>query len=341
MVGHRTQDYWGRPLQDLRISVMDRCSFRCPYCMPESLYPEEFRFLSGQERLSFDEIVQIARVAVQLGVRKLRLTGGEPLLRADLPELITRLASLEGVEDLALTTNGVLLPRQALALRQAGLHRVTVSLDALDPTTFEQMSGGRGRVEQVLEGIEAARRVNFPKGIKINTVVQRGVNEKDVRPLALYGRQRGIVVRFIEYMDVGTRNGWQISDVVRAEDILALLSEDGELERLPSYEQHDVAQRYRYRHDGSEIGVIASVTSPFCRGCSRARLSSDGKLHTCLFSAEGFDLRSLLRGQDMFSLEEVMRSIWQERRDRYSDRRFHQHDKLSSGSRVEMNYIGG
>lgn len=321
---------------------MDRCPFRCPYCMPEADYPEGFRFLAPHERLSVGEMVAIARTAVACGVRKIRLTGGEPLLHPHLVELVNALSAIEGVEDLALTTNGVLLPRLAKPLKDAGLQRVTVSLDALDPTIFSKMSGGRGTVQSVLAGLDAAREADFPGGIKINTVVQRGVNEAELAPLATYAVARQMVVRFIEYMDVGTRNGWRRCDVVSAHEIKGLLETHGPLRPLKPHYRGEVAQRYQYRVQGGEVGIIASVTQPFCGACSRARVSSDGTFYTCLFASEGTDLRSVLRQEGRAGVEALLKRVWPERSDRYSERRAHQASTPSdASSRIEMNYIGG
>ncbi|TPW34213.1 GTP 3',8-cyclase MoaA [Oecophyllibacter saccharovorans] len=350
------RDRRGRPLRDLRISVMDRCNFRCPYCMPESTFPEDFRFLPPAERLSFDEIVRLARAAIPLGVTKLRLTGGEPLLRPQLPELVARLAALPGIEDVALTTNGVLLDRQAQALRAAGLHRVTVSIDALDPKVFARMSGNRGSVAAVLAGIEAARQAGFPGGVKLNAVVQRGVNDSEIVSLARHFRFQDVVLRFVEYMDVGTRNGWERSDVMTAREIRERLSEIAPLVSLPPTYPGEVARRYRFADGSGEIGLIASVTAPFCGGCTRARLSSDGRFYTCLFASQGADLRYFLRHENPSDsqLTAHLRSIWERRNDRYSEERgqfsgeTRQWERPEAGKRggsrqprVEMNYIGG
>ena len=274
---------------------MDRCNFRCPYCMPEATYHEHFRFLEPKERLSFDEIVRVAHAAVSLGVTKLRLTGGEPLLRPDLPSLVRRLVEIPGVEDVALTTNGVLLDRHAAALKNAGLGRVTVSLDSLDPAIFSRMSGGRAQLEPVLAAIEQANVLAFPGGVKVNTVVQRGVNDTGVEDLAARFRHTGVIVRFIEYMDVGTRNHWELKEVVPSRDLVTRLNKLWPLEPLGAQYQGEVARRYRYQDGGGEIGFISSVTAPFCGDCSRARLSSDGKIYTCLFAPDVTDLRRLLR----------------------------------------------
>lgn len=335
------RDRFNRPLHDLRISVMDRCNFRCPYCMPEATYHEHFRFLEPKERLSFDEIVRVAEAAVSLGVTKLRLTGGEPLLRPDLVSLVRRLVAIPGVEDVALTTNGVLLGRHAQSLKDAGLGRITVSLDSLDPAIFARMSGGRAQLEPVLEAIEHAQALSFPGGVKLNTVVQRGVNDDGVEALAARFRHTGVIVRFIEYMDVGTRNHWELGEVVPSRELVERLNAHWPLEPLGAQYQGEVARRYRYQDGAGEIGFISSVTAPFCGDCSRARLSSEGQIYTCLFASEGTDLRSLLRsGADDEALRERLASVWRMRTDRYSEERT-AGEASSTKRRIEMNYIGG
>ncbi|GAA4489246.1 GTP 3',8-cyclase MoaA [Gluconacetobacter asukensis] len=344
-------DRLGRPMRDLRISVMDRCNFRCPYCMPEATYHEGFRFLAPRERLDFDEIERVARVAAGLGVTKLRLTGGEPLLRPGLPELVARLVRVPGIEDVALTTNGVLLARSAAVLRAAGLHRVTVSLDSLDAAVFAQMSGGRAKLSTVLDGIEAARAAGFPGGMKINSVIQRGVNDSGILDLAARFRGTDIVLRFIEYMDVGTRNGWERADVVPSREILARIDAHWPLIPLSPNYRGEVARRYRYVDGEGEVGFVSSVSAPFCGDCSRARLSSDGKLYTCLFAAEGTDLRAILREDDTVQGDRKLRAtlsgIWHGRADRYSEERAIPRGcsavkgKAPAAEKIEMHYIGG
>jgi len=336
---HRVRDRLGRPLHDLRLSVTDRCNFRCPYCMPRERYHEKYRFLKSVERLSFEEMVRLTRLFLPLGVVKLRITGGEPLLRAGLPDLIGDLTDLAGVEDIALTTNGVLLGQQAAALRAAGLRRVTVSLDSLDPDVFASMAGGFGSVEEVLQGIEAARHAGLDP-IKLNTVVQRGVNDHTVLALLEHFRGSGVVVRFIEYMDVGNRNDWNRAGVVPSQELLQRIDQRWPLTAVEPAYQGEVARRYAFRDGAGEVGFISSVTQPFCGDCSRARLSADGKLHTCLFAATGLDLRAPLRGGA--SDEEIgalIRATWERRIDRYSELR----DQLraSGVQHVEMNYVGG
>jgi len=334
------RDRHGRPLHDLRISVMDRCNFRCPYCMPESTYGEHFAFLRNDQRLSFDEIERLCRLAASLGVSKLRLTGGEPLLRPRLAELVARLRRIEGITDLAMTTNGVLLARQAVELRDAGLDRVTVSLDTLDPALFHRMSGGRGDLDPVLDGIAAAHAAGFPAGVKLNTVVQRGVNEHTVAALVERFRGSGIVPRFIEYMDVGNRNGWNPDAVVPSREVIAGIDARWPLEALPPKYPGEVATRYRFRDGAGEIGVISSISEPFCGSCSRARLSSEGTLYTCLFATHGTDLRTPLRdGSSDEALREQLRQVWLRRTDRYSEERTRRREV--SRRKIEMHYIGG
>jgi GTP 3',8-cyclase len=339
--GSGPRDQRGRPLRDLRISVMDRCNFRCPYCMPRETYHERYRFLGSHERLSFDEIVRLARLFVRLGVRKLRLTGGEPLLRPNLTDLIGDLTAIDGVEDIALTTNGVLLAKYAFELRAAGLQRVTVSLDSLDPQIFRSLSGGFGGVEDVLSGIELARRAGL-EPIKINAVVQRGVNEHTVLDLVQRFRGTGVIVRFIEYMDVGNRNDWRPELVVPSRELLERIGERWPLRRLGREHRGDVAERYAFADGEGELGFISSVTQPFCGDCSRARLSSDGVLYTCLFGTRGTGLRDALRsGASDEQLLEMLRRVWVERADNYSEQRQAQRDAAAAARKVEMFYIGG
>lgn len=332
-------DALGRALGDLRISVIDRCNLRCPYCMPEEAYPADHAFLRARERLDFDEIERIARTFVSLGVRKLRLTGGEPLLRRDLPTLVSRLAAIDGVEDLALTTNGVLLPRFAQALREAGLQRVTISMDSIDPDVFRRMSGGRAELADVEAAIAAAENAGFGP-LKINCVVMRGVNDVGVLDLIERFRGTGHVVRFIEYMDVGTVNGWRNDRVVPGAELVQRIDARWPLEALPR-SAASTARRWRFRDGGGEVGFINSVTEPFCGGCTRARLSADGKLYTCLFAHAGHDLRSLLRaGESDEALRATVAGIWSHRGDRYSERRA---ELRAAGvlEHVEMYRIGG
>ncbi|HJS89035.1 MAG TPA: GTP 3',8-cyclase MoaA [Steroidobacteraceae bacterium] len=339
--GSGPRDRRGRPLRDLRISVMDRCNFRCPYCMPRETFHERYRFLGSHERLSFDEIVRLARLFVRLGVRKLRLTGGEPLLRPNLTDLIGDLTAIDGVEDIALTTNGVLLGKYAFELRAAGLQRITVSLDSLDPQVFRRMSGGFGGVEDVLSGIELARRAGL-EPIKINAVIQRGINDHTVLELVERFRGTGVIVRFIEYMDVGNRNDWRPELVVPSRELLARIGERWPLETLGREYPGEVAERYAFADGGGELGFISSVTQPFCGDCSRARLSSDGVLYTCLFATRGTHLRDALRsGAGDDELFEMLRRVWVERGDNYSEQRQAQRESAAAARKVEMFYIGG
>jgi cyclic pyranopterin phosphate synthase len=335
------RDRLGRPLHDLRISVMDRCNFRCPYCMPRETYHDRYRFLRSSERLAFEEIVRVARAAVALGARKLRLTGGEPLLRAGLAELVSELSMIEGIEDIALTTNGVLLAQHAAELKGNGLHRVTVSLDSVDPDLFARMSGGFGGLDDVLHGIEAALEAGLAP-LKVNTVVRRGINDHAV--LALLERFRGtpVIVRLIEYMDVGNRNDWRPQDVVPSAELVSTVHARWPIAPAPGLYHGEVAERYRYDDGAGEIGFISSVSSPFCGGCTRARLSSDGRFYTCLFASEGTDLRAALRaGASDGELTDLLRSAWTRRDDRYSEQR----EALRHGEqplqKIEMHYIGG
>ncbi len=336
VLGPEPADLLGRPLGDLRISVTDRCNFRCVYCMPRVVYGPDHAFLARAELLTFEEIERLARIFVQLGVRKLRLTGGEPLLRRDLPELIRRLVPL-GVP-IALTTNGSLLGAQAVALRAAGLTRLTVSLDTLDPTVFRRMNDAEFGPDDVLAGLAAAEAAGFGS-IKINAVVRRGVNEDGLSDLVRKFSGSGHVLRFIEYMDVGESNGWQLKDVVPAAEILRRISLDRTLEPLAPLARGEVAKRFRFLDGSGEIGIIASVSRPFCGDCVRARLSADGKIFTCLFAAAGDDIKTPLRaGASDESLERQIAAIWRQREDRYSELR----SQATEGMRrVEMSYIGG
>jgi cyclic pyranopterin phosphate synthase len=328
-------------MRDLRISVMDRCNFRCPYCMPREKYHERYQFLGSQERLSFEEIVRLSRLFVKLGVRKLRLTGGEPLLRANLSELIGDLTALPGVEDVALTTNGILLGRYSAELKAAGLKRITVSLDSLDPAIFARMSGGFGGLDDVLDGIEHARSAGLTP-IKINAVIQRNVNDHTVLDLVERFRGTGVIVRFIEYMDVGNRNDWREDLVVPSKDLAARISQVWPLQPAEREYRGEVAERYRFTDGQGEVGFISSVTQPFCGDCSRARLSSDGKIYTCLFATQGTSLRDALRGgAGDEQLLETIRNVWLNRTDRYSERRAQLRQSAGDQRKVEMFYIGG
>ncbi|MBU6504792.1 MAG: GTP 3',8-cyclase MoaA [Betaproteobacteria bacterium] len=331
------RDTLGRPLRDLRISVTDRCNFRCTYCMPREIFGPDHAFLPRPELLSFEEVSRLARLFHGLGVNKIRLTGGEPLLRKQIESLIEQLAGIPGL-DLTLTTNGALLARKAQALKDAGLRRVTVSLDALDDPTFMRMNDADYTVAQVLEGIEAAQRAGFAP-IKVNAVIQRNVNEHAVVELARHFRGTGVILRFIEFMDVGATNGWRMDNVVGAAEILGLLQQHWPMEPVDPNYPGEVAERYRYRDGSGEIGLIASVTQPFCQGCTRLRLSTDGRLYTCLFATEGVDIKTPLRaGADDESLVQTISDLWQRRSDRYSEIRS---QASQSRHKIEMSYIGG
>ena len=337
--GVAPRDTLGRPLRDLRISVMDRCNFRCPYCMPAHTFHDGYRFLKSAERLSFEEIVRLARLGTALGLRKLRITGGEPLLRPSLADLIGDLSTLPGIEDIALTTNGVLLAKYATELKAAGLSRITVSLDSLDPEVFKRMSGGFDGVQQVLEGIEAALRAGLTP-VKINAVIQRGINDHTALDLVRRFRGSGVIVRFIEYMDVGNRNNWQPDRVVPSAELWRALHTEWPLEPLERDYVGEVAERYRFADGLGEVGFISSVSQPFCGSCSRARLSSDGRLYTCLFAEQGTDLRTPLRdGTNDQELLDIIRGVWRARVDRYSEQRYQL--RQSRAEKVEMFHIGG
>ena len=328
-------------MRDLRISLLDQCNFRCPYCMPEAEFHKDYAFLSRRQRLTHDEIVRLARLAVGLGVTKLRLTGGEPLLDKQVAELVGRLADIDGVEDLALTTNAMLLAPVAQKLADYGLHRVTVSLDSLDPDVFATMSGGRGNLAQVLAGIEAAERAGLTP-IKINAVVQRGVNDHTILELLEHFRGTPHIVRLIEYMDVGNRNNWQSEQVLAAKDMLEIISRQWPVRPIdPSY-PGEVARRYKYLDGQGELGFITSVSAPFCGSCSRARLSADGVMYTCLFANTGTSLRDPLRaGATDDELTELLSRIWLGRADRYSELRQPEKTREHVLRKVEMYRVGG
>jgi cyclic pyranopterin phosphate synthase len=334
------RDTYGRTIRDLRISVTDRCNFRCPYCMPREAFGPDHPFLAAGRLMTQQELVGITRAFVALGVEKVRLTGGEPLLRNDLPAIILAIKRDVGVADLSLTTNGWFLGGQARALRDAGLDRINVSVDSLDPRTAGRMNGLGLSVSRVLDGIDAAAAAGFP--IKVNCVVQRGVNDREIVPLCAYFRERGHTLRFIEYMDVGNTNHWSLSQVVPAREIVELVSASWPLEPVGPAYRGEVAARYRYADGRGEIGIVSSVTEPFCRDCNRARLSADGKLFTCLFASAGHDVLGLLRsGADDRAVSDFVAGIWRARSDRYSDERA---GVLAAGEdreKVEMSYIGG
>ena len=330
-------DTRGRPLRDLRISVTDRCNFRCVYCMPKEVFGRDYRFLPRAELLTFEEIERLAHIFAAHGVTKIRLTGGEPLLRRDVEHLVARLARIPGL-DLTLTTNGSLLARKARALADAGLDRVTVSLDSLDDEVFRTMNDVDFPVARVLAGIEAAAAAGLVP-VKVNMVVRRGLNEESVLPMARYFREAGHTLRFIEYMDVGATNGWRLDEVVPAAEIVAAIDAEMPLEPVEPGYRGEVASRYRYADGGGEIGVISSVTEPFCGDCTRARLSADGKLYTCLFATRGHDLRALLRrGASDDDVSAAIAAVWSARRDRYSEVRL---AETAAPAKVEMSYIGG
>jgi len=338
------RDRLGRRLHDLRISVTDRCNFRCPYCMPAEIYGEQYRFLPRPQLLTFEEIERLARLFVELGVEKIRITGGEPLLRHDLPRLIEGLSAIPGLSDLTLTTNGYLLAKQAASLAHAGLRRVTVSLDSHDEEVFRRMSGRDFGPARVLEGIAAAEAAGLAP-IKINCVVQKGVNDHQIADLARHFRGTGRILRFIEFMDVGTLNHWDLAQVVTASEIIAQISAEFPLEPIDANYPGEVAERWRYADGSGEIGVIASVSQPFCRGCTRARLTIEGKLVTCLFAADGVDLREPLRaGASDGELRDRIVGVWDRRADRYSEERAALTDAaghVEPRAKIEMYQVAG
>ncbi len=332
-------DTFGRRIRDLRISVTDRCNFRCRYCMPREIFGAHYEFLDRKQLLSFEEVTRLARLFVRAGVRKIRLTGGEPLIRREIEKLVEMLAGVDGLEDLSMTTNGSRLTREfAQTLKDAGLKRLTVSLDSLDEATFRAINDVEFPVARVLEAIEHADGVGLTP-VKVNMVVKRGVNDDSILPMARYFRGTGHIVRFIEYMDVGTTNGWRLDDVVSAAEIIDRINAELPLEPATPNYRGEVANRWRYRDGAGEIGVIASVTQPFCGTCTRARLSAEGSLFTCLFAAEGHDLRRLVRGgaSDEY-IGQFLATVWSTREDRYSELRASQTVDLP---KVEMSYIGG
>jgi GTP 3',8-cyclase len=334
----RPVDRLGRRLHDLRISVTDRCNFRCTYCMPKEVFGGDFQFLPRAELLTFEEITRLAGLFIDAGVEKIRLTGGEPLVRRDLEQLVAQLAPLRGLRDLTLTTNGSLLAKKADALAAAGLRRITVSLDSLDDDVFGRLNDVDFPVSRVVEGIEAAERAGLAP-IKLNMVVRRGVNEQSVLPMARFARERGYILRFIEYMDVGHSNGWRLEEVVPASELLAMIDVEMPLVGLPANYSGEVADRWSYRDGSGEVGVIASVTQPFCAGCTRARLTAEGMLYTCLFGVRGHDLRDMLRtGAADEAIAAQIASVWNRRTDRYSELRS---EATVALPKVEMSHIGG
>lgn len=334
------QDLHNRPLRDLRISVTDRCNFRCQYCMPAEVFGPDFAFLPSDKILSFEEIERLVRIFVTLGVRKIRITGGEPLLRRDLTKLITRINAIEGVEDIALTTNGTLLKKYAHALAEAGVKRVSISLDSLDEARFFEMNGHRGKVQTVLEGIEKAAEAGLL--VKINMVVQKGVNDADIVEMAKFFKEKQHILRYIEYMDVGNSNGWKLDDVVGKKEIIDMINAVAPLEAIAPNYKGEVATRFGYKDGDGEIGVISSVTDAFCSTCSRARISAEGKLYTCLFATEGTDLRALLRSDSTDAeVAQAITAVWQNRSDRYSEERSAATIAQRKKTKIEMSHIGG
>ncbi|MCB5900644.1 GTP 3',8-cyclase MoaA [Bacillus cereus] len=332
------KDFFGRPLQDLRISVIDRCNFRCTYCMPAEIFGSDYAFLKDEFLLTFDEIERLAKLFVNIGVRKIRITGGEPLLRKDLTKLIARLVKIDGLIDIGLTTNAVHLTKQAKALKEAGLHRVNVSLDAIDDDIFKNINGRNINTKPVIKGIITAKEAGLE--VKVNMVVKKGMNDHQVLPMAAYFKEQGITLRFIEFMDVGSTNGWNFDQVVTKRELIEMIHKMDPLEPAEAHYFGEVAKRYRYVGTNVEVGFITSVSESFCVSCTRARISADGKFYTCLFATEGLDVRELLRGN--LSDEEllsVIQDVWMNRKDRYSDERTEESAK--NRPKIEMSYIGG
>ncbi|MFJ8455089.1 GTP 3',8-cyclase MoaA [Bacillus paramycoides] len=334
----KVKDFFGRPLQDLRISVIDRCNFRCTYCMPAEVFGPDYAFLKDEFLLTFDEIERLAKVFVSIGVRKIRLTGGEPLLRKDLTKLIARLAKLDGLVDIGLTTNAIHLTKQAKALKEAGLHRVNVSLDAIDDEVFRTINGRNINTKPVLKGIMAAKEVGLE--VKVNMVVKKGMNDHQVLPVATYFKEQGISLRFIEFMDVGSTNGWNFDQVITKQELIDMIHQVYPIEPAESHYFGEVAKRYRYVGTDVEVGFITSVSESFCSSCTRARISADGKFYTCLFATEGMDLRKLLKENlSDNDLLKAIQDVWEDRKDRYSDERTEESAK--NRPKIEMSYIGG
>lgn len=334
----KVKDFFGRPLQDLRISVIDRCNFRCTYCMPAEVFGPDYAFLKDEFLLTFDEIERLAKLFVSIGVRKIRLTGGEPLLRKDVTKLIARLVKIDGLVDIGLTTNAIHLTKQAKALKEAGLHRVNVSLDAIDDDVFRGINGRNVNTKPVIKGIMAAKEAGLE--VKVNMVVKKGMNDHQVLPMAAYFKEQGIALRFIEFMDVGSTNGWNFDQVVTKRELIEMIHKVYPLEPAEAHYFGEVAKRYRYAGTNVEVGFITSVSESFCSSCTRARISADGRFYTCLFATEGLDIRELLRNN--LSDEELLRAIqdvWMNRKDRYSDERTEESAK--NRPKIEMSYIGG
>jgi cyclic pyranopterin phosphate synthase len=332
------KDHFGRLLKDLRISVIDQCNFRCVYCMPKEIFGADYPFLSESEQLSFDEIIRLADAFAQLGVEKIRITGGEPLLRKNLDQLIARLLQIPGIKDIALTTNGVLLAKRAKKLKAAGLNRVNLSLDAIEDEVFQQINGRGVGTLPVMKGIEAAQEAGLK--VKVNMVAKKGMNESQILPMARYFKGKDVILRYIEFMDVGNHNGWDLENVVSKQQIIETIDKEMPLHAVESNYYGEVASRYQYQDGGGEIGVISSVTDSFCGTCTRIRLSADGKLYTCLFASEGFNIKEKLRnGLTDVQLKQELTTLWGGRKDRYSDERAE--GKQKSRKKIEMSYIGG
>lgn len=331
-------DALNRPLRHVRISVIDQCNLRCTYCMPAEIFGSDYAFLPPNQLLSFAEIERLVKIFASFGVEKIRLTGGEPLMRKSLPELIGKLLQIDGIEDVSLTTNGLLLGTYAERLMEVGLRRINVSLDSLNPKTYSEMNGRRFPVDKVLRSIEKAAAIGLQ--IKINMVVQKGVNDGDIIEMAKYCFDRDYTLRFIEYMDVGNTNRWNLAQVVASRQILALLQQQNDLMPVIAVEKGEVAKRYIYKGTNKEIGFISSVTEAFCSDCNRARISADGKLYTCLFATTGTDIKQILQNGSDEQVKEALMNIWLYRHDRYSEERSAQNDKRPS-NKIEMSYIGG
>lgn len=335
---HIIKDHFGRKLQDLRISVIDQCNFRCTYCMPKEIFGKDYQFLPQSELLSFDEIVRIAETFAALGVNKIRLTGGEPLMRKNLEQLISRLVKIPGIDDIALTSNAVLLVKKAKQLKEAGLKRVNISLDAIEDDVFKEINGKGVVTLPVLKGIDAAEKAGLK--VKVNMVVKKGMNESQILPMAKHFKGTNVILRFIEFMDVGNHNGWDFENVISKREIVDTINKEMPLEAAEPNYYGEVASRYQYKDGEGEVGIISSVTDSFCNTCTRIRLSADGKLYTCLFASSGYELKGKLRnGLTDEDLKEKITALWGRRKDRYSDER--REMKHSNRKKIEMSYIGG